>query len=57
MAIVPEVFHSLAGSRVKLHPIEPTLPPMIVGCASTVLSASTVAAQRFLTIARSVAAD
>ena len=57
VAIVPEVFHSLSGSRVKLRPIEPTLPPMIVGCAYTISSASTVAAQRFLTVARSVAAD
>jgi LysR family transcriptional regulator, benzoate and cis,cis-muconate-responsive activator of ben and cat genes len=48
VAIVPEVFRSLAGSRVKLRPIEPTPPPMIVGCAYTISSASTVAAQRFL---------
>ena len=57
VAILPEVFHSLAGSRVKLRPIEPTPPPMIVGCAYTISSASTVAAQRFLTTIRSVAAD
>jgi LysR family transcriptional regulator, benzoate and cis,cis-muconate-responsive activator of ben and cat genes len=48
VAIVPEVFRTLAGSRVKLRPIEPTPPPMIVGCAYTISSASTVAAQRFL---------
>jgi GNAT superfamily N-acetyltransferase len=29
VAIVPEVFHGLAGSRVKLRPIEPTLLPMM----------------------------
>ncbi|MGC2576167.1 MAG: LysR substrate-binding domain-containing protein [Terrimicrobiaceae bacterium] len=34
VAIVPEIFRSLAGSRVKLRRIEPTPPPMIVGCAS-----------------------
>jgi LysR substrate binding domain len=53
VAIVPEVFGSLAGSRVKLRPIEPTPAPMIVGCAYTISSASTVAAQRFLSITRS----
>ena len=57
VAIVPEVFRSLAGSRVKLRPIEPTPPPMIVGCAFTISSASTVAAQSFLTIVRTVGAD
>ena len=57
VAIVPEVFRSLAGSRVKLRPIEPTPPPMIVGCAYTTSSASTVPAQLFLTIVRSVATD
>jgi LysR family transcriptional regulator, benzoate and cis,cis-muconate-responsive activator of ben and cat genes len=57
VAIVPEVFHSLAGSRVKLRPIEPTPHPMIVGCAYTISSASTPAAQRFLTVARTTAAD
>jgi LysR family transcriptional regulator, benzoate and cis,cis-muconate-responsive activator of ben and cat genes len=56
VAIVPEVFRSLAGSRVRLRPIEPTPPPMIVGCAYTVSSASTVAARRFLTIVHTVAA-
>ena len=55
VAIVPEVFRSLAGSRVRLRPIEPTPPPMIVGCAYTISSAATVAAQRFLAILRSVA--
>jgi hypothetical protein len=54
---VPEVFRSLAGSRVRLRPIEPTPPPMIVGCAYTISSASTAAAKRFLTIVRSVVAD
>jgi DNA-binding transcriptional LysR family regulator len=54
VALVPEVFRGLAGSRVKLRPIAPAPPPMIVGCAHTTSSASTVAAQRFLTIARSV---
>jgi hypothetical protein len=42
---------------VKLRPIEPTPLPTIVGCAYTTSSASTVAAQRFLTIVRTVAAD
>jgi LysR family transcriptional regulator, benzoate and cis,cis-muconate-responsive activator of ben and cat genes len=54
VALVPEVFRSLAGSRVKLRPIEPTPPPMIVGCAYTTSSAADVTAQRFLTIVRSV---
>jgi DNA-binding transcriptional LysR family regulator len=54
VALVPEIFRSLAGSRVKLRSIAPAPPPMIVGCAYTALSASTVAAQRFLTIARSL---
>ena len=57
VAIVPEVFHSLAGSRRELRPIEPTPPPMIVGCAYTISSASSVAARRFLTIVHAVAAD
>ena len=56
VAIVPEIFHRLAGSRVKLRPIEPAPPPMIVGCAYTISSASTVAARRFLTVVRTVAA-
>lgn len=56
VAIVPEIFRTLAGSRVKLRSIEPTPLPMIVGCAYTTSSASTVAAQRFLTIVRTVAA-
>ena len=55
VAIVPEVFHSLAGSRVRLRPIDPTPPPMIVGCAYSASSASSVTAQRFLTTVRSVA--
>jgi LysR family transcriptional regulator, benzoate and cis,cis-muconate-responsive activator of ben and cat genes len=54
VALVPEVFRSLAGSRVKLRPIAPAPPPMILGCAYTTSSASTIAAQRFLTMARSV---
>ena len=53
VALVPEVFQGLAGSRVKLRPIAPAPPPMIVGCAYTTSSASTVAAERFLTMARS----
>jgi DNA-binding transcriptional LysR family regulator len=57
VALVPEVFRSLAGSGVKLRPIEPTPPPMIVGCAYTSSSASTVAAQRFLAIVRSVSGE
>lgn len=57
VAIVPEAFRSLAGSRVRLRPIEPTPPPMIVGCAYTISSASMVATQRFLTSVRTVAAD
>ncbi len=57
VAIVPEAFRSLAGSRVRLRPIEPTPPPMIVGCAYTISSASTVATQRFLTSVRTVAAN
>jgi DNA-binding transcriptional LysR family regulator len=57
VAIVPEAFRSLAGSRVRLRPIEPTPPPMIVGCAYTISSASTLATQRFLTSVRTVAAD
>ena len=48
VALVPEVFRSLAGSRVKLRPIHPAPPPMIVGCAYTASSASNVTAQRFL---------
>jgi LysR family transcriptional regulator, benzoate and cis,cis-muconate-responsive activator of ben and cat genes len=54
VALVPEVFRSLAGSRVKLRPIAPSPAPMIVGCAYTSSSASTVTAQRFLSIARSL---
>jgi DNA-binding transcriptional LysR family regulator len=54
VALVPEVFRSLAGSRVKLRPIAPAPAPMIVGCAYTSSSASTVTAQRFLSIARSL---
>jgi DNA-binding transcriptional LysR family regulator len=53
VALVPEVFRSLAGSRVRLRPLDPAPPPMIVGCAYSSSSASTVIAQRFLTILRS----
>lgn len=53
VALVPEVFRSLAGSRVRLRLLDPAPPPMIVGCAYTSSSASAVIAQRFLTILRS----
>jgi DNA-binding transcriptional LysR family regulator len=53
VALVPEVFRSLAGSRVRLRPLDPAPPPMIVGCAYSSSSASTVIAQRFLTSLRS----
>ena len=33
VALVPEVFRSLGGSGVRLRPIDPAPPPMIVGCA------------------------
>ena len=57
VALVPEVFRSLAGSRVKLRPIDPAPPPMIVGCAYTASSASNVTAQRFLSTVRSACAE
>jgi LysR family transcriptional regulator, benzoate and cis,cis-muconate-responsive activator of ben and cat genes len=53
VALVPEVFRSLAGSRVRLRLLDPAPPPMIVGCAYTSSSASTVIAQHFLAIVRS----
>ena len=55
VALVPESC-SLAGSRVRLRLLDPAPPPMIVGCAYTSSSASTVIAQHFLAIVRSAAA-
>jgi DNA-binding transcriptional LysR family regulator len=40
VALAPEVFRSLAGSRVRLRPLDPEPPPMIVGCAYSSSSAS-----------------
>jgi DNA-binding transcriptional LysR family regulator len=57
VALVPEVFRNLGGLGVRLRPIDPAPPPMIVGCAYTSSSASTVTAQRFLSTVRSVCAE
>ena len=57
IALVPEVFRSLGGPGVRLRPIDPAPPPMIVGCAYTTSSAPTVTAQRFLSTVRSVCGE
>jgi DNA-binding transcriptional LysR family regulator len=53
VAIVPESMNCLVGDRLKLRPVSPAPPPLLVGLAART-KATSLATQKFLTVAQSI---